>query len=289
MSDSPHFLIVKYVPDIRRMEPVNVGVILWVNGAVLARFYGEDPENLDRIRAPNSIRARNHSVYRGWVRFWRDEIKKPELPIPGGKKVAMSSPDYLDALRYSANRNYLLVPGGFLMDRVESQSEHDALDELFRILVADELAEDSKESALLREGWKRVITKAGLKESPHFQPEKHIPGSIRGVQREYRFSAVIGNGTPEAVLQKVVVSSDVSVNDASFKFAAVRDLYGWSDKRCASFIHVVPGTHDVADSIIQSAVEQLRAFSTVINVAQPKRAVKHLKAMELPLNGDHSQ
>jgi hypothetical protein len=54
------WLVAKYLPDLRRREPDNVGVILLVNGGVHLRFVGERDGRLDG-------RARS---FQAWVDYW---------------------------------------------------------------------------------------------------------------------------------------------------------------------------------------------------------------------------
>lgn len=39
--NTPRYLIAKYIPDLRRMEPRNIGVIVWSPQGVAARFAAE--------------------------------------------------------------------------------------------------------------------------------------------------------------------------------------------------------------------------------------------------------
>ena len=39
--NTPRYLLAKYIPDPLRMEPRNIGVVLWAEGNVAARFVGE--------------------------------------------------------------------------------------------------------------------------------------------------------------------------------------------------------------------------------------------------------
>jgi hypothetical protein len=41
---TPRYLIANYIPDLRRMEPRNIGVVLWALGAVVREPLGESRE-----------------------------------------------------------------------------------------------------------------------------------------------------------------------------------------------------------------------------------------------------
>lgn len=65
-----HYLIAKYVDDIRRNEPVNVGVVVFGDGHVAARFEGEDDQGrLDKRRIRKRVSGRD--AYVAWVQHWR--------------------------------------------------------------------------------------------------------------------------------------------------------------------------------------------------------------------------
>jgi hypothetical protein len=115
-----HYLVAKYVLDLRRMEPRNIGVIVWAGGAVGARFLAERSEQPGEVDG-RSVAAfvTSPNAYKQWVRFWRRELDKPAVRLlTGGEPVVRSSPDYLKALAASGRGNFQLVVGGQLLDPV---------------------------------------------------------------------------------------------------------------------------------------------------------------------------
>jgi hypothetical protein len=69
------WFVAKYMSDLRRREPRNVGVILSSNGHLFCRFYGERPSGeLDGRRMKGVASSDN---YRDWVHYWRS-IKRVE-------------------------------------------------------------------------------------------------------------------------------------------------------------------------------------------------------------------
>jgi hypothetical protein len=66
------WFVAKYMPDLRRREPRNVGVILFAGDRILSRFLGEDPRDPGKIDG-RMIRHRVGSSdnYRDWIHFWR--------------------------------------------------------------------------------------------------------------------------------------------------------------------------------------------------------------------------
>ena len=63
---APRLLIAKYVPDLRRMEPKNIGIIVWAaDGAVAARFAGEEINGRYTVKPPKIANSRK--AYRDWL------------------------------------------------------------------------------------------------------------------------------------------------------------------------------------------------------------------------------
>ena len=77
--NTPRYLLAKYIPDHLRMEPRNIGVVLWAEGNVTARFFGESDATDSRSRCrggwgfPIAASTRNGSSIGGnkWnCRHW---------------------------------------------------------------------------------------------------------------------------------------------------------------------------------------------------------------------------
>ena len=60
MSELPNYLVAKYISDLHRMEPRNIGIIVWTRSAVSARFVAERPNKpgeIDGRSIPPFVRA----------------------------------------------------------------------------------------------------------------------------------------------------------------------------------------------------------------------------------------
>src|SRR5438270_12135897 len=130
MTASPRFLVAKYVRDPQRMEPRNVGVILWTVDRVGARFFGEDE---DGIRAPSYVHSKNRTVYREWVLYWQKALSDTNVV-----RVPRTSPEFVDALKSRSRDNFILVDGGTFLSSIGQQDFPAALNELFEAFVCDE-------------------------------------------------------------------------------------------------------------------------------------------------------
>lgn len=116
------WLIAKYVRDLRRREPRNVGIILFSGDRVLARFLAEDPAEAEKIDG-RAIRHQFGSPtnYRAWVHYWRS--------------AAGSTPEAALLARAQTD-NYYLERGGQLMAGPEFRAE-ELLDKLYSELIVD--------------------------------------------------------------------------------------------------------------------------------------------------------
>lgn len=144
---SARWLVIKYVPDPRRNEPRNVGVVAHVNGETSVRLLGVDEDwrvdGHQAKRVVNSVRT-----YRGWVKYWKS--------IAGGPLD-----EWLDQ---RAVDNYRVVAGGEVVVGAERLRANDLAEELFRDLVAER-----KTKAPFQQQVKRLLSEANLlQDKQHF-------------------------------------------------------------------------------------------------------------------------
>jgi hypothetical protein len=118
------WFVAKYIPDLRRREPMNIGVVLFCDGKRFARFLGESEADMIDGRHARWW-ASSLSNYRAWVHRWRYDIAKSK-----------TAEDFAGSNRILADSSYYLEPGGELLssDPIEPVS---FLDRLFADLVED--------------------------------------------------------------------------------------------------------------------------------------------------------
>jgi len=71
------WLVAKFIPDLRRREPQNIGVVVYVDGQAFTRFLGDREDGqIDgrRVRWTQSV-----DTYKAWVRYWRKSISQLEM------------------------------------------------------------------------------------------------------------------------------------------------------------------------------------------------------------------
>jgi predicted RNA-binding protein with RPS1 domain len=129
VTELPRFLIAKYVPDVFRNEPRNIGVVLWTPDGVAARFLGEKPDapgEVDDADIPEFVNSKH--AYKQWVRYWRRELGKP----------AVSQLGDLNSLRTHQPSTYEMTTGGVLSAALASGTRFECLTELFHRFVGSD-------------------------------------------------------------------------------------------------------------------------------------------------------
>ena len=233
---------------------------------------------------PTFIRAKNKPVYRDWVTYWQIQLAKNELPRRGREPASRNSACFLDAIKQTSRENFILVDGGIIFDPVQPSEAHHILDHLFESLIADKESEPVKrEFELLHRGWQKFVKKSGLKELAVIRESRTLRGHVGGVTRAFDFTAVLGNGTPEGALQKVIAGNQQSVNSASFMFEVIAKENSWKRSRFGSIVHATKD--QLHEPEIKGAVAQLAEFSTILNVANIKDAVGAFRGMDVPKHG----
>src|SRR2546425_641911 len=83
------YLIVRYIPDLARQEPKNIGVVLASAQGVSAKFLGERDNRLD-LRSVRSLVAHTSS-YKQWIDYWRHIMSQDIDPNQKLNHVLQSS------------------------------------------------------------------------------------------------------------------------------------------------------------------------------------------------------
>ena len=111
------YWIAKYVDDPFRNEPRNVGVIVEVNGALAARFFGEREDGVFDAR---KIRTKflYPNVYSQWRDFWREKVRERDIP----------------SILKGTTQNFYVEAGGEVTD-IGSDNSGDVCHFLYTLLV----------------------------------------------------------------------------------------------------------------------------------------------------------
>lgn len=129
------YLIAKYVPDLFRNEPINIGVVVWVDGGVVCRFLGQREDGAIDGRSLSS-QVSSVQNYKSWVEMWCSKANSDRLVSRAEyESVLKSDPKFLDVLAESGKGNYVIEKGGEILEEVNQTNASDVLDFLFRRLV----------------------------------------------------------------------------------------------------------------------------------------------------------
>src|SRR5690348_1103045 len=110
MTNTAKYLLAKYIPDLHRMEPRNIGVIVWSAAGVEGRFLAENPDKpgeVDGRSVPAFITSL--SAYKQWIKYWKTSLEGEAYnPADGSQPIAVSAPEFLEALKASSKGNFVL-------------------------------------------------------------------------------------------------------------------------------------------------------------------------------------
>ncbi len=289
------FLVAKYAPDVRRMEPRNVGVIVWVEGEVAARFAGEKVNGHITATPPSALHVRSPSAYQEWVRYWRGLLDRPELDDRTGTIFKREDQRFLDALRSKSKTQYILVDGGFFLHDVKAEEIGGVVDELYEELVARPEPRDKSTERELNTQWERrlarscreVVDRSGLCGRSNFWSNQAVPCDVGDVRQGLPFDYLMtqkGTGLPRLALQRVPLWRPMYVHSTAFRFQWLQNSYSLGTENCAALIFreeslAVPRERQAE---IDQSAQLLRKFATLVNVADVERAGMQLAALADP-------
>ncbi|MEX0704850.1 MAG: hypothetical protein WD069_22315 [Planctomycetales bacterium] len=269
----------KYIPDHRRMEPLNIGVVVWADGAVEGRFLGEDG---DDVTAPRLINKNGRDAYPDWIKSWRTQFVKQRLSVGRGRPAARrENHEFLDAIAMYADDHYVFVDGGFINSPVAPGGIDDIVNYLF-----SELVEPAEEAVEAPESMDKIVRRmfAPLKKDPQFRPGIKISCMIDdNATEEFPFTFGYGFDYP-ILMQQVPLGKQDIVNSTAFKFRAVSsDAKLVSVERCVSLI-AVDDMRLRNDESMKRHSHLLGIYSQVVNLMSAG-ATHRLGELGVPLNG----
>ena len=273
---TPCYLIAKYIPDLRRMEPRNIGVVVWTPEAVDARFVAEKPDRpgqFDGRDIPAFVT--NPDVFRQWVAYWHREMQKPEIePAMGGARVARRSPEFLSALMSGNRGNFQLVEGGFLLDPLEPEELPALVDHLYGTLV-EAMGPEKPRDPSLDEVCERLIQETHLEDDPQFRRRYEVECPLgERVDERFEFSYGFGNGAPVRLYQRLPIPKlprqkhflHKNVNDAAWKFSCVVKAGLITKDRGGVLVNLTEEQKDYLE--IERAFRVLSTVTRVVDLSQ---------------------
>lgn len=182
------YFIAKYVDDLARNEPANVGLLATDGEKVVARFDGEgDAEHIDLRKVRHRISGSH--AYRAWVHYWREAVKDPV-------KVGVDCTTAVDVLQHLAeggSRDFYIEEGGAILLEAEEQSLDETARELYEKLVREP---DPPSPLSLQGKSRRALAAAGapLEDEHRFRKQFTVELDVDGVSVEHEVSYAVMNG-----------------------------------------------------------------------------------------------
>jgi hypothetical protein len=182
------YFIAKYVDDLTRNEPDNVGILASDGERIVARFDGEnDAQHIDLRRVRHRITGSH--AYRAWVHYWREAVSNPE----GAGLKAESPTDLLQKLAEDASRDFYLEEGGTILLDTDERSLEETARELYERIVREP---DPPAPLGLQEKSRRALAAAGapMEDESRFRKQFMVNLNLDGVSVEHEVSYAVMNG-----------------------------------------------------------------------------------------------
>ncbi len=240
----PRYLLAKYIPDLSRMEPRNIGIILWVRGKIACKF----------LETPGFLNE--DSAYARWCDFWKHETSGSSIQPIRGEAIPVDDPACLVALMSTQDGNFRLVDSGELLEKVKMRDISRALNMLYDELVAVEQPRSKREHLItFAKECDKLMTDSGLRAVQGFRTKYDLSGSVYGITKHMQFHYGIEaskDGEPLALFQRVSIDHDNSVHDAALKIHSVLSEERHVPKnRCVAMIQsgqIAKSTNGAADN-----------------------------------------
>src|SRR5258706_189055 len=125
MNEKPYlYQIIRYVADLRRMEPQNIGVLVQSDSQVKCRMWFHFVPKGDKAK------DFDYANFRKWREFFEDEVNGPQ--------IALFQPDrhtreFLEYLQSRCKGNYIVTPP--LHVAMQTNNIEEVTDYLYEMLV----------------------------------------------------------------------------------------------------------------------------------------------------------
>jgi len=292
------FFVAKYVPDLRRMEPRNMGVVVWQNGEVAARFLAERrdvPGEVDGRSVPAFVTS--VSAYKQWVKFWRDELAQPQVvPTDGTASVPKTSTDYLGALANMSRANFHLIEAGMLLDQPQDDLPTIA-DNLFGTLVEEPTASEESRDPSLEDLCQQLLEDTRLTSLPYFRKNYAVTYDLPKSSETLEFTYAYGNGTPSRLYQQLPLpkkrnrkSLSRNVHHVAWMFEKVIQTKVISPDQGGVLVY--PTEEQSSDPDVRKSLSMLGSITRVLNLQEFDRVrdeFSQLANLPVPHDGSNGE
>jgi hypothetical protein len=268
------YLVAKYVPDLFRNEPINIGVLAWIDGSVAFRFLGQKSDGSIDGRAKGLAgTVKSISNYKQWIDSWAKRASKAELSSRKFGTVQKSSPDFMRVLSTYSEGNYILEEGGEIIEEADSEKVGEITDYLFdRLVGATEEKPTYKSPEIVRD---ELLKEAEVTFDERVKINHRVPLELRGKQFNPEFNLYIGNGTPDLLGQMVPLTAHPKyvqncARATELLFLRVIESNLLSQDKCIAFVYAQEDRSDI--DLIQESIEELRSVATIVNITEDRRS-----------------
>lgn len=258
------WLVAKYVPDLRRQEPRNIGVILQYSDAVLCRFRGQRLDGtVDGRRLPRWIRSVTN--YKGWTEYWN-------------KTASTLAGEIGELVTRDPSSEYFLDTGGELLASPDEQSPANILEDLYSVLV-EEPEEDVASITLLSD---RLLNSL---EIPRDQLQTNVDFRLKlpdGTLDTIRFHYVYDNGRSNLMQRLSISTSDRSwqqTHAVMWGFEHARQHQLLKDPQMIALVRVRQSEANEERRGAQEQLDLLRSSGDVVNVQDLKAAAQQMRVL----------
>lgn len=275
------FLIAKFAPDLRRMEPRNFGVVVWSNGEIISRFAGETTVGgKSVIRPPAHLHMESANAYRQWVDYWRLIMSRSTIKGSDGVARKCSDPEFVDILKSKSREQFMLVEGGYLLDSYKKKELQQIADELFEELVARPVEQESQHRTAvvkLKAACKQALDESGLPKRSDFFTGYPCTFHVGKASEGFQFDYGLHDKHPEAIFQRVAIWNANETHSTAFRFQHICQEYSLDKQQCASLIYATKD--ELAEKETKRHYALMREMGTVINMTDISTAAKALRKL----------
>ncbi|MEU5077461.1 hypothetical protein AB0G76_38800 [Streptomyces asoensis] len=168
------WFLVKYIDDVFRNEPINIGVVVTSGNEMGSHFLGQRPDgsiNGQRI----SKRISGVETYKAWVRFINKEAARGNLDVR------------IEALSKRVGESYVIERRGPILGSAKSPQE--VADELFVALVSADTTQAQSLDNLADSTFKQLLFPAGRKIERDVDFKVKVRNVPQLVTFDYRYAA----------------------------------------------------------------------------------------------------
>jgi hypothetical protein len=284
--NEPHYYVAKYVPDLMKWEPRNIGVLIWTPYGVAGRFLGEKENRLGEVdgrKIPAFVTSAD--AYREWIYYWRSQLEKETVSVVGRNQAAHKTmSNFLEIIAENSTHNFLLQPGGQLLDPINQEELPNLLEYLFEWLVnVDENIGSKTLDVVCRE----LLNQSGLIKSKFFRKDYQVECSIPGKHLErFSFDYAYQNGSLQRLYQKMSFSPLPSVLERSTQstarmFEKAIEAEKITPENGCVLVYTSPDIDKKSDYIahIKESVALLESVTRVIDLSHKQVALQEFEAV----------